>query len=83
MYIELAFVGVELSAQHLCMVHHDSHIVLQRMELEKPLVYDEGEGQMVVTRIMLSKDQGPSFVPQRALHGHEQLVLPQQQLAPQ
>ncbi|KAJ7216777.1 polyketide synthase [Mycena haematopus] len=64
-YIELALAGVNLSARHLQMSHHDSHVVLRRTEFEKPLVYDETIGRTVVTKIALVKDQGNFTVSSR------------------
>ncbi|KAJ6526457.1 polyketide synthase [Mycena capillaripes] len=61
-YIELVFAGVDLSARHLQMSHDDSHVILRRIEFEKPLVYHES---VVVTKIMLAKDQGTFMVSSR------------------
>jgi iterative type I PKS product template protein len=71
-YIELVFAGVDMSGQHLQMEHHDSHVVLRRIEFERPLVYDEGVERTVLTKIMLREDQGGFTISSRAaLTGEE------------
>ncbi|KAJ7613846.1 putative polyketide synthase [Mycena polygramma] len=71
-YIELVLAGVELSGRHLQMSHHDSHVVLRRTEFEKPLVYDEHVPRMVITKIVLTNDEGTFTVSSRVIsHGEE------------
>ncbi|KAJ7133377.1 hypothetical protein C8R44DRAFT_849492 [Mycena epipterygia] len=64
-YIELVFEGVDLSGRHLQASHHDSHVVLRRIEFEKPLVYDENVARTIVTKIVLTGVQGTFIVKSR------------------
>ncbi|KAJ6485560.1 putative polyketide synthase [Mycena sanguinolenta] len=73
-YIELVFAGIELSARHLHMSYHDSHVVLRRTEFERPLVYDEDVGRTVVTKIAVAKDQGTFTVSSRFTTTGEEFV---------
>ncbi|KAJ7439083.1 putative polyketide synthase [Mycena latifolia] len=64
-YIELVLAGVELGARHLRLVHHDSHVVLRRMEFEKPLVYEEDVPRTIVTNIKLLQHEGSFTISSR------------------
>ncbi|KAJ7160342.1 putative polyketide synthase [Mycena filopes] len=64
-YIELALAGVHLSARHLDISYHDSHVVLRRVEFEKPLVYDKSVARMVLTTVALTKDEGTFTISSR------------------
>ncbi|KAJ6454535.1 putative polyketide synthase [Mycena vitilis] len=57
-YLEIAFEGVKLTAKHLETSRNDSNIVLRRVEFERPLLYEENVGRIVVTKIALVEDKG-------------------------
>ncbi|KAJ7712367.1 putative polyketide synthase [Mycena metata] len=64
-YLEIVLAGVDLSARHLQISHHDSHVVLRRVEFEKPLVYDKNVARTVVTKIALTKEEGTFIISSR------------------
>ncbi|KAJ7704791.1 beta-ketoacyl synthase [Mycena rosella] len=70
-YIELVFAGVELGARHLKLEPHDSHVVLRRLEFEKPLVYDVAVTRKVITRIVLREGHRTFTVGSRVCGGAE------------
>ncbi|KAJ7022589.1 putative polyketide synthase [Mycena alexandri] len=57
-YIEIVLAGVDLSARHLKISYHDSHVVLRRIEFEKPLVYAKNVARTVVTTVALTENEG-------------------------
>ncbi|KAJ7094725.1 putative polyketide synthase [Mycena belliarum] len=73
-YIELVLAGVELAACHLRLVHHDSHVVLRRMEFVNPLVYDSSVKRVIFTRIKLLQDEGTFTISSRVVGAKDDTI---------
>ncbi|KAK7036095.1 Non-reducing polyketide synthase tera [Favolaschia claudopus] len=73
-YIELVLGAVDLSARHLQMPHHDSHVVLRRIHFEKPLVHVESVTHTVITKITFTGSEGSFTISSRSTSSSQQSI---------